>query len=128
MVLTPADARELVTLARDRSLHLQVGEMFPFNPHVRLLRDSIREGALGDLQLVSALFATAAAALYVAETGQPIEREGALWGPQASTYHNAERGGGQLFPPLAHTASLLLLLTGLDPRTVHTLTAPSAAL
>ena len=128
MVLTPAHARELVTLARDRSLHLQVGYTFPFNPHVRLLRDSIREGALGDLQLVSALFATAAAALYVAETGQPIEREGALWGPQASTYNNAESGGGQLYTQLTHSASLVLLLTGLEPRMVHAFTGPSAEL
>jgi predicted dehydrogenase len=126
MVLTPAHARELVALARDRSLHLQVGYTFPFNPHVRVLRDSIRDGALGDLQLVSALFATAAAALYVAETGRPIVREGALWGPQASTYNNPESGGGQLYTQLTHCASLVLLLTGLVPSMVHAFTGPSA--
>jgi predicted dehydrogenase len=126
MVLTPAHARELVDRARDQSLHLQVGYTFPFNPHVRLLRDSIREGALGDLQLVSALFATAAAALYVAETGQPIARDGALWGPQASTYNNQKSGGGQLYTQLTHSASLVLLLTGLEPRKVHAFTGPSA--
>jgi predicted dehydrogenase len=128
MVLTPAHARELVNLARDQSLHLQVGYTFPFNPHVRLLRDSIREGALGELQLVSALFATAAAALYVAETGQPIARDGALWGPQASTYNNQKSGGGQLYTQLTHSASLVLLLTGLKPRMVHAFTGPSAEL
>src|SRR5258708_28415804 len=77
MVLTPADARELVAPARDRSLLLQVGYTFPFNPHVQVLRDSIREGTLVDLQLVSALYPTPAAPLYVAVTRHQLDKDAA---------------------------------------------------
>jgi len=49
MTLSSTDAEELVALADQRCLTLMAGHTCEYNPAVRLLRDMIRQGELGDV-------------------------------------------------------------------------------
>jgi predicted dehydrogenase len=123
MVVEPAHARELVALARAQGRHLHVGYPYPYTRHNRLLRDLIRDGALGRVLFATSLFATQPVHLYRAE---PVVSEeplaGAMWYPGADTYSEPSRGGGQLLTQVTHSASLLFFLTGLRPVAVHAFT------
>ncbi len=51
-------ARELVELARQRDLRLMVGHVFEYNPAVRMLRDIIASGELGEIYYLDLIRAT----------------------------------------------------------------------
>jgi predicted dehydrogenase len=119
MVIEPEDARELVRLARRLGLRLHVGYPFPYTPHARALRGLVEEGALGELLTATGLFATSVLPLYrgVIDGAMHVSA-GTLWPTGASTYSAPELGGGQLLTQVTHCASLLLHLTGWQPRLV----------
>lgn len=52
------DARELVRLARERDLRLMVGHVFEYSPAVRMLRDIIARGDLGEVYYLDIVRAT----------------------------------------------------------------------
>lgn len=52
------DAQELVDLARQRDLRLMVGHVFEYSPAVRMLRDIIARGDLGDIYYLDLIRAT----------------------------------------------------------------------
>ena len=52
------DAQELVDLARQRDLRLMVGHVFEYSPAVRMLRDIIASGDLGDIYYLDLIRAT----------------------------------------------------------------------
>lgn len=51
-------AQELVNLARQRDLRLMVGHVFEYNPAVRLLKDIIASGELGEIYYLDLIRAT----------------------------------------------------------------------
>ncbi|MCA9860486.1 MAG: Gfo/Idh/MocA family oxidoreductase, partial [Thermomicrobiales bacterium] len=91
MVLDPAEARELVALAKSQRRNLHIGYPFPFTRHSRLLRKLIADGALGDIVLTSTLFGTIVHDFYRGNTNVFGEiHQGALWAPGTETYSKAD--------------------------------------
>jgi predicted dehydrogenase len=124
MVIEPEHARELVRLARRLGRRLHVGYPFPYTRHARALRALVEQGALGELLTASGLFATSVLPLYRGVIDQPMHvSDGTLWPTGASTYSDPALGGGQLLTQVTHCASLLLHLTGWQPRTVFAQTS-----
>lgn len=123
MVIEPAHARELVAIAKERGRNLHVGYPYPYTRHARALRAAIQQGELGEMLLVTSLFATQPHQLYLGNTagGNAAERA-AMWLPGKDTYSDPNRGGGQLLTQVTHSASLLFYLTGLRPTAVHAFT------
>jgi predicted dehydrogenase len=117
MTLRSEEADELVRLAAERGLHLMVGYTFHFNPHARALREAFRARRLGNLQLVTALFASTVIEFL---SGRPESYRDMfdypVTGPQQSTYSDPSiAGGGQGQTQVTHAAALLFWLTGLVP-------------
>jgi predicted dehydrogenase len=52
------DAEELVALARSRDLRLMVGHVFEYSPAVRMLRDIVQQGELGEIYYFDLVRAT----------------------------------------------------------------------
>lgn len=117
MVLDPRHGHELVELARARGRQLHVGYPFPYTRHCRLLRDRIEAGDLGRIVFASGLFATAMLPLLQGQVGAAAAAGFAV-APDADTYADPDRGGGQAFTQLTHAVSLILFLTGLEPEHV----------
>ncbi len=124
MTIEPEDARELVRLARRLQRRLHVGYPFPYTRHARALHGLVEEGALGELLTASCVFATSVLPLYrgVIDESMHVSAE-TLWPTGASTYSDPEAGGGQLLTQVTHCASLLLHLTGWQPRTTFARTS-----
>ena len=119
MVLDPAQAWELVELAKSRNLHLHIGYPFPFTRHSQFLRNLIQAGEFGDILLTSTIFGTIVHDFYQGNTEIFGEiHEGALWAPGVETYSKIATGGGQLNTQVTHAASHLFFLTGLTPTNV----------
>lgn len=119
MVLEPAQAWELVEIAKTNQRNLHIGYPFPFTRHSQLLRNLIQAGELGDILLTSTMFCTIVHDFYQGNTDIFGEiHEGALWGPGTETYSKAAKGGGQLYTQVTHASSHLFFLTGLLPATV----------
>lgn len=117
MVLDPVEGWDLVARAERSGAALHVGYTFPYSDHADRLRGAVTGGELGELHLVSALFASAVRELYAADTsGQTAA--GAPFASRAGTYTDPARGGGQLFTQMTHAASLVLWATDLAPATV----------
>jgi predicted dehydrogenase len=120
MVLRAAEARALVAVAAEHHAQLVIGYPYHFiEQHVRL-RDRIAEGALGQVQLASNLFASMVLEYYRAN---PLAYADVFkWqvtGPQPTTYSAPSiAGGGQGHLQVTHSAALLLWLTNLQPREV----------
>jgi predicted dehydrogenase len=116
MVLRARDARDLQRLAEKRNVPLIVGYPYHFIEQHTQLRSRIREGALGQLQLVHTLFASMVLEYFRANP--QAYAEAFAWqvtGPQANTYSDPRiAGGGQGHLQLTHNAALLLWLTGLQ--------------
>ena len=53
-----SDAYQLVELAKERNLILMVGHVFEYSPAVRLLRDLIKQGELGEIYYLDLIRAT----------------------------------------------------------------------
>lgn len=111
MVLDPLEALSLVDLADRSGRRLHVGYPYPHGQLPRRLRAAIANGDMGDLQLVTSVFATPAGVLYV--DGDRWPASDAIVGPDPSTWNRTEVGGGQAYGQLTHAISLALFCTGL---------------
>lgn len=119
MVLDPAQAWELVELAKDKRLNLHIGYPFPFTRHSQRLRHLIQEGEFGDILLTSTMFGTIVHDFYRGNMGVFGDiHQGALWAPGTETYSKVAKGGGQLTTQVTHAASHLFFLTGMKPTSV----------
>ncbi len=120
MVLHAREARTLQRMAREKGVPLVVGYPWHFVPQHQKLRELIAAGRLGDLQLVSNVYASMVLeflrgnpAGYAGVFGYPVT------GPTPSTYSEpGMAGGGQGLLQVTHSAALLLWLTGLQPESV----------
>jgi len=117
MVLRAAEAHQLVALAEQHHTPLVIGYPYHFVPCHQHLRKRIAEGALGHLQLTTALFASMVLEYYRAnpQAYAPVF-QWAVTGPQPTTYSDpGVAGGGQGHLQVTHSAALLLWLTDLRP-------------
>ncbi len=123
MVVEAAHARELVQIAKQGGRHLHVGYPYPHTRHSRLLREMTLRGDLGELHLVSSIFATSPHNFYRGITDEEATPPaGAMWFPGTDTYSDPARGGGNLLTQVTHAASLLFFVSGLAPAHVHAFT------
>jgi predicted dehydrogenase len=120
MVFKADEAWQLVDIARERSLNLQIGYTFHFTNAAQRLHEVIHAGGIGDILSVSGLFASMVEAYY---RGDPEAYRSVfdfrLFGPQPHTYSDrATSGGGQAQTQVTHAAGMILWATGLRARAV----------
>lgn len=116
MTIDPVDASSLVDLAARKGRRLHVGYPTLHSTHVARLRAAVSDRVLGDLRLITSLFATPAGLLY-APFGSSDPGDG-TFGPRFGTYGLRSEGGGQAIGQVTHSLSLLLFVTGLHPRSI----------
>jgi predicted dehydrogenase len=117
LVLEPAQGRDLQRLARERGRELVVGYTWHFNGQSIALRDLIRSGAIGRIELASCQFASMVREYYRGDTEAYQPELELVRAPQSTTYSDPKlSGGGQGQAQVTHSAALLLWLTGLRPR------------
>jgi predicted dehydrogenase len=122
LALTPADARGLERLARERGRELIVGYPWHYNRQSLELRDLLAAGRLGRLEFVSCLFASMVREYYRGDTEAYQPEFKLTRAPRSDTYSDpALSGGGQGQTQVTHSAALLFWLTGLRPRRVSAL-------
>jgi len=114
MTLNAADAWTLVHLARERGVHLQLGYTYHFTSHAQRAKQVLDGGELGELQLVSGLFASMVESYYRGDTQDYAELMGnPLTMPTPETYSNpAISGGGQAMTQITHAMGMVHWLTG----------------
>ena len=120
MVLRAREARTLTALAAQKNVPLIVGYPWHFVPQHQQLRDAIAAGRLGQIQLVSNLFASMVIEYFRANplAYQPVFNW-PVTGPTPATYSDPKvAGGGQGHLQVTHAAGLMLWLTGLQPLSV----------
>lgn len=115
MTLTADEAWDLVRIARDRGVHLTVGYPWNYTRHAREAREAVRNGEIGDIQLVSGLFASMVIEYL---RGNPEAYRDVfkfpVTGPNTDTYSEpAVAGGGQGHLQVTHLAGLMFWVTGL---------------
>ncbi|HET7572628.1 MAG TPA: Gfo/Idh/MocA family oxidoreductase [Gaiellaceae bacterium] len=125
MTIAAADAWTLVRLARERGVHLQLGYTYHFTRHARRAKEIFERGELGELQLVSGLFASMAESYYRGAPDEYAEVMGnPLLLPTPETYSDpAIAGGGQATTQITHAIGMVLWLTGARAEEVSAYTA-----
>jgi predicted dehydrogenase len=114
MVLRASDAADLVARSRVQGRHVVVGYTYQFTRHARRAREIVQSGRIGELQLVSGLFASSVEAFF---RGAPEEYadsiDAAVIGPAARTYSDpALVGGGQGQTQVTHGMGMVFWVTG----------------
>src|SRR3954447_6426287 len=114
MVLRAAEAWDLVERSQARDLPLVVGYTFQFTRVAERARRALRDGEIGDLLLVSGLFASMVQSYY---SSRPADYADVfnfpLTGPKADTYSNPSiSGGGQGQTQITHAMGMVLWATG----------------
>lgn len=118
--LKSEDAWDLVHLAREKGVHLTVGYPWNYTSHAHAAREAVRSGSIGEIQLVTGLFASMVIEYL---KGNPEAYRGSfkfpVTGPGESTYSDpAVAGGGQGHLQVTHLAGLMFWVTGLRPAEV----------
>lgn len=113
--LSSDDAWDLVRRARERGLILTVGYPWNYTNHARAAREAVQSGSIGEIQLVSGLFASMVIEYL---RGNPEAYRDSfkfpVTGPGSQTYSNPEvAGGGQGHLQVTHLAGLMFWVTGL---------------
>ncbi|MBX3194145.1 MAG: Gfo/Idh/MocA family oxidoreductase [Microbacteriaceae bacterium] len=123
MVVDSAQGRELVALAASTGRRLHVGYAHLHSPHTAQLTALLADGAIGQLRLVTSLYANPSGALYAPlDPDRAPDASDAMFGPRFETYGLRKLGGGQAHGQMTHSLSLLLAVTGLLPREISAYT------
>ncbi|MBW3560978.1 MAG: Gfo/Idh/MocA family oxidoreductase [Actinobacteria bacterium] len=117
MTLVAEEAWDLVDRAERYHRHLVIGYTHQFTRSARRAREIVRSGRLGELRLISGLFASMVESYlrgspedYADVFGFPVT------GPDASTYSDPTvSGGGQGQTQVTHTMAMMFWVTGLRP-------------
>jgi predicted dehydrogenase len=114
MVLRAVEAWDLIDRSKRHDVPLVVGYTYQFTRLAERARAALQGGEIGDLLLVSGLFASMVQAYY---GGRPEEYADVfdfpLTGPKPDTYSNpAISGGGQAITQITHAMGMVLWVTG----------------
>lgn len=117
MTLRAVEAWDLVARADSKRLHLVVGYTHQFTSHARLLRQTLRRQHIGQLKLVTGIYASVMQDLL---RGQTQQSPGALGctvaSPMAGTYADPSlSGGGQAQAQMTHPVAMMLFATDACP-------------
>lgn len=117
MTLRSEDAWDLVARAERLGLHLVIGYTHQFTSRSRRAREIVRSGRLGDLHLVTGVFASMVESYLRGAPHEYAEVFGfPVTGPDAATYSDpAISGGGQGQTQVTHTMGMVFWVTGLRP-------------
>jgi predicted dehydrogenase len=115
--LKSEDAWDLVRRAADRHLILTVGYPWNHTSHARAAREAVTSGSIGEIQMVSGLFASMVIEYL---RGNPEAYRDSfkfpVTAPGEATYSDpAIAGGGQGHLQVTHLAGLMFWVTGLRP-------------
>ena len=115
MVLTAADAWDLVERAEAKDLELMVGTTFQFTSQARRVYDVVRSGGIGDLLYVSGLFASMVESFLRSRPGDYTSVfEYPVTPPDLDTYSDPSiSGGGQGQTQISHAMGMVFWVTGL---------------
>ncbi len=117
LTVDAAEAHDLDARARAAGVHLVVGYVFNHTPGGIAARDCVQSGELGEVTLLSSVFASNMQDYFLGSPGD--QPDYVLGGPSAGTYSDpAQSGGGQGHSQVTHALGLLLWVTGLRPRRV----------
>jgi predicted dehydrogenase len=124
MVLKTEEAKELIELANRNQRIIVMSYPWGYTPHVRRARQAVLSGELGEVELISSLFTSFAYASYLNDpealdeiySGDAFEPS--LVRPRLDANVDPNRGGGQGYVQVTHSAALAFWVTGLVPRRV----------
>lgn len=112
MTLTVREARHLLELAEERKLQFLISCPWHYTSHAAAARSLIRDGALGELRLISVLMTNPIRHLLRGESTVPTHGTPYMH-PHSGTYSDPRiSGGGQIFAQICHVAAHLTFLTG----------------
>ncbi len=116
------DARELVSSADSRGLHLLIPLGWHHTPYVQEARQRLIDGAVGEIEFVQCHMASPLRGLLTG--GRFDYTMGDMFmAPDSATWADPEvAGGGYGISQMSHSAALTFWLTGLQPRRVAALT------
>ncbi len=128
IALEPAQAWELVALARERNLHLLVAYGWHYKPFIEEAKRLMDAGSVGQIEYALCHMASPTKELFSGAEGLSSEWTPLLNKPDPRTWQTKEQGGGYIHGQLTHSSALLFWLTGLRAERVSALTtAPNSA-
>ncbi|WP_028035795.1 Gfo/Idh/MocA family protein [Chelativorans sp. J32] len=125
LTLDPAEAWDLVKIAREKDLHLLVANGYQYLPQVDLLRRRIADGAVGRIEHVMVSFISATRDVFEGNRGLNAWRT-SFFRPDPATWQDPRQGGGFAYGQLSHSLALMIFLTGLYPTQASALTFGSS--
>lgn len=117
MTLDPAEAWDLVRIAREHDRHLLVANGYQYLPQVDALRQKIADGAVGTIEHVMASFISVTRDVFLGDKGLN-QWKTTFFRPERSTWQDPAQGGGFAYGQMSHCLALMFFLTGLSPETV----------
>jgi predicted dehydrogenase len=114
LTLDPAEAWELVRIAREQHCQLIIANGYQYLPRVNDLRQRIAEGLIGEIEHVMASFISATRDVFLGEKGLNSWKT-TFFRPERSTWQNPSQGGGFAYGQLSHSLALMMFLTGRRP-------------
>jgi predicted dehydrogenase len=117
MTLDPAEAWDLVRIARRTNRHLLIANGYNYLPQVDALRERIAGGVIGAIEHVMASFISATRDVFHGDAGLNSWKT-TFFRPAKSTWQDPARGGGFAYGQMSHCLALMFFLTGLTPAAV----------
>lgn len=120
MTFTVAEARELCDIADAKQVRFLISCPWHYTSHGIEARRLIREGALGDIRMISVLMTNPVDQLLKGINTTPTHGMADVYvEPCKGSYNDpAIAGGGQIYCQVSHAAAYLTFLTGLRPAEV----------
>jgi predicted dehydrogenase len=113
MTLDPAEACELVDLARRRGTHLLIANSYHYAPRLAEVRDLLQGGIVGRIEHVMVSFISATRPVFEGAVG--FRRwQTTFFRPDRATWQSPAQGGGFAHGQMSHAVPLMLWLTGLE--------------
>lgn len=125
MVLRPSEARELLEVAQRQQRVIVMSYPWGYTAHVRQARATVLSGEVGEVELITSLFTSYAYPSYRGDAeafekifGSGGPYAGMLVRPRLDGSVDPNRGGGQGYVQVTHSAALAFWITGLSAQQV----------
>jgi len=130
MTLNPAEAWELVELAKQQKTHLMIPYGWHYKPYMQTAKRLIHEVGIGEIEYAMCHMASPTRVFFAGRGGteeMPAEWK-SLSEPEPSTWQVKANGGGYAHGQITHSAGMLFWLTNLRAKEVTArMTAPNSA-
>jgi predicted dehydrogenase len=126
MTVDPAEAWELVALARRHGRHLLIANGYQYLPHLPAIRQRLASGAIGNIEHITCTFVSATRPVFEGTTGF-ARWQTTFFRPDVMTWQDPAHGGGFAYGQMSHSIALMLWLTGLVPLSVAARTTGTGA-